>query len=152
MTEKEPIRSEVELAEAFDQLFNEIPSPQTQEEIDKYISDAGIDPDSFSLKIKKMVADAIEKSSLNWRNEANQTKIEKARTQLESIRDISEFDHSKLVSIVENAFARIKMANPQFSSIHYRNHSELSDEDLKSLLQELIYIADNENINIDLGN
>jgi hypothetical protein len=151
MTEKDPIRSEAELAEAFDQLFNDIPSPQTQEEIEEYIRDAGFDPNYFSKKIKELVTEAIQKSPLNWRNDTNSEKLVKARTHLESIRNFSELDHSKLISIVEDVFTQIRNANPKFAPVHYRNHSELSDIDLQSLLQELIFIAENEDIHLNIG-
>ena len=69
MSEQKPIRSEEELAGAFDQLFDEIPAPQTQDEIDDYIREAGIDPDEFGALIKEMAANARRRASeLSWQN------------------------------------------------------------------------------------
>ena len=151
MTERKPIRSEEELAEAFDQLFSEIPPPQTEEEINEYIIEAGYDPDEFGEQIKNIASEALKNSPLNWRNQIAQSEIEEARSQLEKINELANKDRKDIFSIIEKVMAQIKEANPQLAPVHYRNRSELSEEDLVSLLQELLFIANQSNIDIDLG-
>lgn len=150
MTERKPIRSEEELAEAFDQLFDEIPSPQTQEEIDEYIREAGIDPDEFGARIKKLTIKALAESPINWRIRSK-AEIEEARAQLDSIGAIANKERNNLLSIIDKALEQILVTNPQLISLHHRNRTELSDEDLLSLLQELMFIAERSNIHLDLG-
>lgn len=151
MTERKPIRSEEELAEAFDQLFSEIPSPRSQAEIDGYIREAGINPYEFGSQIKKLASEALRNSPLNWRNKQTQAEIIKARAQLNNIGKIAKQDRSKLLDLIDSVLEKINISNPNLTSVHYRNKSELSEEDLTSLLQELVFIAKKENIKIDLG-
>jgi len=151
MTERKPIRSEEELAEVFDQLFSEIPSPQSQAEIDEYIREAGIDPDEFGLQIKKLAYEALRTSPLNWRNQLTKAEIKEARAQLGKVKKITTQDRRKLLEIIDNVLEKINISNPNLAPVHYRNKSELSEEDLTSLLQELVFIAEQENIEIDLG-
>jgi len=151
MTGRKPITPEEELTEAFDKLFFEIPSPQTQEEIDEYIREAGIDLDGFGVNIREIASKALSESLLNWRAQATKTEIGMARKKLDDIRRIGNVDRNNLLSIIEKAITNIQAANPQFAPVHYRNHAESPDADLISLLQELIFIADQSNIKIDLG-
>lgn len=60
MTERKPIRSDEELAEAFDQLFSDIPSPRSQAEIEEYIREEGIDPEEFGMRIKTNAKRALQ--------------------------------------------------------------------------------------------
>lgn len=151
MTERKPIRSEEELAEAFDQLFSEIPSPRSRTEIDKYIIEAGIDPDEFGLQIKESAIEALQTSPLNWRNQQTQAEIKEARAQLDKIGKIAKQDRSRLLELIDNALEKLNISNPNLAPVHYRNKSDLSEEDLTSLLQELVFIAEKEKIELDLG-
>jgi len=151
MTERKPIRSEEELAEAFDQLFSEIPSPRSQAEIDEYIREAGIDPEEFVLQIKERTTEALRTSPLNWRNQQTQAEIKEARAQLDKIGKIATQDRSRLLELIDNVLEKINISNPNLAPVHYRNKSELSEEDLTSLLQELVFIAEKEIIELDLG-
>ncbi|KAA3642042.1 MAG: hypothetical protein DWQ07_25955 [Chloroflexi bacterium] len=151
MTERKPIRSEEELAEAFDQLFSEIPSPQSQEEINDFIREAGINPDEFGVQIKELAVKALQTSPYNWRNKQAQAEIEEAGVQIDKIEKIGNADRLKLLDMIDNIVNKIKDSNPQFVPVHYRNKLELPEEDLASLLQELVFIAKQENIEINLG-
>jgi vacuolar-type H+-ATPase subunit E/Vma4 len=147
MTERKPIRSEEELAEAFDQLFDEIPSPHSREEIDEYIREAGIDPDSFGAQIKEIASKALRESPLNWRNHA-QEEIEQTRAHLEKCERITNRDRGDLLSLIDKVMEKIGKSYPRLAPVHYRNRSELSNDDLVSLLQELMFIAERSNIEI----
>jgi hypothetical protein len=147
MTEGKPIRSEEELAEAFDQLFDEIPSPQTREEFNAYIREAGIDPDGFGAQIREITSKALRESPLNWRNHA-ENEIEKARARLEKYEKFTNRGRGDLLSLIDKVMEKIENNYPSLAPVHYRNRSELSNDDLVSLLQELMFIAERSNIEI----
>jgi hypothetical protein len=150
MTERRPIRSEEELAGAFDQLFDEIPAPQTREEIYDYIREAGIDPDEFGAQIKEITSKALQISPLNWRN-SGQEEIERARKALDKFNKFADHSREELLSTVDKVLGRIIAFNPKLAPIHHRNRAELSVEDLASLLEELMFIADQSNIDIHMS-
>jgi hypothetical protein len=150
MAKRKPIETEEELAEAFDQLFNEIPSPQTREEIDEYIYEAGIDPEEFGAAVAKIAATALKESPLNWRNRA-QEEIVRARANLEKFDKIKTGDRSNLLSTIDKFMEKIKSTNPKLAPVHYRNRDELSDEDLASLIKEIMFIAEQSNIDLEIS-
>jgi hypothetical protein len=150
MTKRKPIKTEEELVEAFDQLFDEIPSPQTREEIDEYIYEAGIDPEEFGAEVANIAADALKESPLNWRNRG-QEEIARARANLEKIEKVEGRDRSNLLSIIDKFMEKIRSTNPKLAPIHYRSRDELSDEDLVSLVQELTFIAEQSNIDPEIS-
>lgn len=150
MTAKKPIRSEEELVEVFYQLFDEIPSPQSSVEIEEYIREAGIDPDKFGSFVKEIALNALAESPLNWRNR-DEVEVELARAQLVSIGQSADKDRESLLSTIDKVIEKIFATNPNLAPIHYRNRTELSVEDLVSLLQELKFLADKSNVELDLG-
>lgn len=150
MNKKKPIQTEEELVEAFDQLFDETPPPQTPEEVNDYIREAGIDPDEFGAKTRMFSEKALHESPLNWRNRG-QEEIEQARTALERIEWFAGKSRSELQSIIDTVMGHIAAINPSLNPVHYRNRHELTDEDLASLLQELMFIAGQYNIELDIG-
>lgn len=147
MTERRPIRSEEELAGAFDQLFDEIPAPQTREEIDDYIREAGINPDEFGARIKEIARSALEASPLNWKNRGQEIKRE--RDTLDKFFQVAGQSREDLLSKIDKIMNKIAATNPRLVPIHYRNRTELSEDDLGSLLEELLFVAKQSNIDTD---
>jgi len=150
MNKQKPIRSEEELVDAFDQLFDEIPFPRTPEEIDEYIREAGIIPNNFGEGIVEIITKALEESPLNWRNRALK-EIDGARERLEEIDSFKRMDRSDILSMIDNLIEKIKIKNPALAPVHYRNRTDLSKEDLASLLREILFIAEQSNIELDMG-
>jgi hypothetical protein len=148
MTERKPIRSEEELVRAFDQLFDEIPAPKTRDEIDDYIRDAGINPDEFGAHIREITGYALKVSPLNWRNRS-QGEINRARATLNKIIQLAGQNREELLSKIDKVMDKIAAVNPSLSTIQYRNRAELSAEDLTSLLEELLFVAEQSNIDIN---
>src|SRR2546428_2956461 len=83
MSERRPPTTEEELIRAFTDIFNAV-EPETPEEIQTTLRDAGYDPDNVAARMQAIAARAIKNSPLNWRNRA-QVELESEKARLETI-------------------------------------------------------------------
>src|SRR3990170_6905754 len=70
MSEHKPLGTEEELANAVDELFEAIPPPETDEEVDTFLRECGYEPVELLSRLRQVVDDAAANSPLNWRNRA----------------------------------------------------------------------------------
>jgi hypothetical protein len=140
MSEKRPIESEEDLVAAFDQLFDEVPAPESLEEAEKYIRGAGLNPDEFGAEISSFVASALANSPLNWRNR-NQEPIHRALAALETREKETSADRASLLAQIPALLETLVGRFPDRQPLHYRNLTELATADLASLVQELEFLV-----------
>lgn len=121
-----------EMREAFYSIFAEI-DPDTPEEVDEIIRAAGIDPDAYATKIRKLAKNTI---------------AEQARRQI--VADHQQYDRTANSTIEERKLIvqtiqkMLSMLDSKKSAAfaHYRNMESASDADLKSLLNDLTYLTE----------
>lgn len=134
MSEHKPPKTDKELAQAIDELFDEIPPPQTPDEVDAIIQEAGYDPDEFATRMQTLVEQASANSPLNWRNQSE--RLEKERKKLSTSSVTSPLTRSKIIESIQQILSQ----QPQWAT-HYRNLDETTDDDLLSWLEELRYLS-----------
>ena len=131
------IDSEEDFVNAFNQLFDSIPLPQSDEEIEEYLIDSGIDTISFSEKIHKLTQTALKESPLSWRSSSAKQAMLNARKELENIKKESGISREDILTQVHSIIEKLSIAKPQLATTFYRNYDEIATDDLISYLQEL---------------
>lgn len=141
MKENNAKRTDLDIASDFDALFNQIPEPTSEQEISDYLVEAGYDVDKLKANGKSFVDNLIAN---NWRFRRPQVIQEEAKI-INAIPLRENLGHEQLVAAIK----RIKNALDPQLSLAFRNLDELTDQDLRSILQELEYKANENGVSID---
>lgn len=139
MKKRNPPETEKELAAAFDDLFDEIPQPETQEEIEATLRSAGYNPSAVGARMEAIAMEALANSPLNWRNRASQEMAE-ARAQFSNFSSTLRESRSEITTRIQKLLALVG-GEKQMVGAYYRNLDTTSDNDLASLLAELEFLA-----------
>lgn len=67
-----------ELLDALSELFQET-EPETPEEVNVLLREAGYDPEQIAAKIKAAAERGLSESPLNWRNKTQELEADKKR-------------------------------------------------------------------------
>ena len=135
MKGRRSIETSEDLVRAFADLFDEI-EPETPEEIDAVLCEAGYDPDEIGARMKAVAERALVDSPLNWRNRA-QRELEAERARIAAAVKTSLLNRADIIHAIEQLVAQF---GGQMAYAH-RNLDSETDEDLASLLSELEYLA-----------
>jgi hypothetical protein len=138
-------RTDLEIASEFDHLFDEIPEPETDEEVRVFLEEAG-------YNVEKMRADGVafvnDLIASNWRF-ANLRDIHDAAAAINEVPVRRGWDRRRLTEAIEKAAAALRSGGAQ-PSLAFRNLDDLTDADLSTILQELEYTAHSNGISLDL--
>lgn len=138
MKNRRPIETSEDLVRAFADLFDEI-APETPEDIDAELREAGYDPDEVAARMRAAAERAIAESPLNWRTRAQQ-ELAEARARVEDFGSALPSSRENIVQAIKRLLAQLGPRTEQ-AYAHFRNFESLSDEDLASLLTEIEYLA-----------
>ncbi len=133
MDKRRPVETSEDLVRAFADLFDEI-EPETPDEIDAVIREAGFDPDEMEARIRAATEQALARSPLNWRNRTSQ-ELESERDRV--ARAVRPGDRAGLIEAIK---ALTRQVSGQIAYA-YRNLESMTDEDLAGLLSNLEYLA-----------
>ncbi len=135
MKKRRPIETGEDLVHAFADLFDEV-EPETPEEIDAALREAGYDPDNVGARMKAVAERALADSPLNWRNRAQQ-ELEDERTRIARVAPTPLRSRADIISAIEQLLAQFG----DQMGYAYRNLESETDEDLGNLLADLEYLA-----------
>ena len=143
MSEHKPLGTEEELANAVDELFEAIPPPETDEEVDTFLRECGYKPVELLSRLRQVVDDAAANSPLNWRNRALK-EMEGARARRDRI-VVDQNNRDEIIAAIERLYTKLTESRRQLvPAAHFRNRENASDEDLADLLGDLEYLATEE--------
>ncbi len=145
MDNKNPNRTDSDILKDFESLFGDIPEPETPEEIETYLVDAGYDIDALKAEGLRLANELIEG---NWRF-VLPDEIEAATLSINNTPIRTGWKRDRLISAIQHIIDVLHQQRRQ-TGFAFRNLEELTDSDLASMLQELEYQADNMGIEIDL--
>ena len=146
MKENKPKRSDIEIAEEFDRLFDEIPEPKTDEEVLDYLIEAGYDPETLKTQGAEFVKYIM---ASNWRFVPLED-INETVTKIDEIPFRKEWNRLQLTTAIQKLSDALASKGRQ-PSLAFRNLQELTEADLAIILQELEYKARTNGIDLDLG-
>ncbi|MBI4762930.1 MAG: hypothetical protein HRF47_09090 [Chloroflexota bacterium] len=146
MDENKSKRSDLDIANEFDRLFNEIPEPETDEEIREFLVESGYDPEALKAQGREFVHNLI---ATNWRF-VSSNEIDEAVTKIDEVPTRKEWSRSQLTKAIQKLSAALTIGGKQ-PSLAFRNLEELTDSDLAVILQELEYKARASGVDFDLS-
>lgn len=146
MDENKSKRSDLDIANEFDRLFNEIPEPETDEEIREFLVESGYDPEALKAQGREFVHNLI---ATNWRF-VSSNEIDEAVTKIDEVPTRKEWSRSQLTKAIQKLSAVLTIGGKQ-PSLAFRNLEELTDSDLAVILQELEYKARASGVDFDLS-
>ncbi|MFN8469035.1 MAG: hypothetical protein U0X20_25990 [Caldilineaceae bacterium] len=135
-TRKAP-QTDVELINAFGELFDEV-EIESVEEANAILKSAGYDPDATARRLLSAIDQALASSPMNWRNQQQQ--MAKARERMNSMRKWRYTSKADLEAAVQELLSLVPRS--QAVVAHYRSFQELAAEDLDTWLDELAFLVD----------
>lgn len=145
MDENKCKRTDLDIASAFDRLFNEVPEPNTDEEVRTFLEKAGYDMEKLRSEGMSFVKSLI---AGNWRF-ADLRDIQQAGAEINAIPLRKGWNRDQLTSAIEKLSAALSASRTQ-PSLAFRNLGELTNDDLATILQELEFTAHRNGITLDL--
>jgi hypothetical protein len=142
MKENNTKRTDLDIASDFDALFTDISEPASDQEISDYLMEAGYDMDKLKANGKILIDNLLTN---NWRFRNPQV-IHEAVKKINAIPLRENLGHEQLIAAIKQLKNAI---DPQLSMV-FRNLDELTDQDLRSILQELEYKANENGKTLDL--
>jgi len=139
MSKRRPPDTYEDLVRAFADLFDET-EPQTPEDVDTFLREAGYDPDQVGARIQTLAEHALANSPLNWRNRALQ-ELAQARAQLDDFVATTPRSRSEIIAALRQIIAQLGAEKCKLPAASFRNLERATDEDLASLLVELEYLS-----------
>lgn len=121
-----------DLLNAFNNLFADL-DPETPEETDEIIRSAGIDPDTYAAKIEELAQTVLAKQA--------RLQIENARQKYDSRKTSQLRNRQSLIQQIQEKMSQLSARN-RIAFAHHRNLESASDADLQSLLEDLLYLVD----------
>lgn len=146
MDENKSKRTDLEIANEFDRLFDEIPEPETDEEIWEIVVDAGYDFETLRTQGKEFVNKLI---ATNWRF-ISSDEIDEAVMKIDEVPIRKEWNRGQLTDAIQKLSAVLALGGTE-PALAFRNLEELTDSDLAVILQELEYKARTNGIGFDLS-
>ncbi len=145
MDENKSKRTDLDISDDFDRLFNEIQEPHTDDEVRAYLLETGYDFEKLKAEGRAFVNDLM---AGNWRF-VDSNKVDEAAREIEAVPVRKGWNRLQLTTAIEKLSAALAMggAEPHFA---FRNLDELTETDLATILQELEYKAHMNGIGLDL--
>lgn len=138
-------RTDLDVASEFDLLFDEIPTPDSDEDVRAYLLESGYDVEKLKADGMAFVSDLI---ASNWRF-SDIRNIHEAAAKIDEIPLRKGWDRRQLTAAIEKISAVLGSGGAQ-PSLAFRSLHELTDTDLATILQELEYKARSNGISVNL--
>jgi hypothetical protein len=141
MSEFKPIKDASALFQHVNRLSSEAEWSET--ELRELFLEEGIDPSLFVQQVRAEVTRLLKESPHNWRIQARALSATLQRKMQSARRILTEgLPRKELLGHIETTLARMPPSLTEQFSFEHRNFEECTDEDLRSILEELEYISE----------
>lgn len=131
-------RTDEEIVAAFERLFDESLVPNSTQEAQEIIRNAGINPSAFLENMNSLTERILAESPHNWRNQKDD-EIEEARTSLSRINIPKGLSKQQLLDSIDSLLKKFPTGLPRSLQLAHRNATEQSQDDLAYLYQEILH-------------
>lgn len=142
MNKRRSPQTDEELLQAFLDLFDEV-VPDSPEDVDDFLRESGYDPEKVGARMQVVAKKALENSPLNWRNRAGH-ELRQVRDRLENFVPGLKEGRTEIITAIQELMVQHRLATTNF-----RNLEEATEEDLASLLCELEFLIDQQDLRAD---
>lgn len=141
MNKRKPIETEQELLNALESFFCDDIEDQPIENIDAELQALGFDANEIGNRLGNFARESLENSMLNWRNKSREIEAAKEKLNHSRIPGIEGLDRPDLINAIQQALSNLGNRKPNMIPVFNRNFQEVSDNDLRSLLEQLNHLA-----------
>lgn len=138
-------KTDEEIVREFESLFHKLPEPETGEEIEKILNDAGYDVKDLQTKGLEFANNLMAN---NWRF-VTSDEIDDAAKRINEIPFRNSWTRSHLLDAIQKVSQALGPSGKEPVLAH-RNLGKLADADLAAILQELEYKASMKGIKLNL--
>ena len=132
-TDKEP-KTPSEFLDRLGEFFMERPE-ETTEELRARLRDQGVDPDQVIARVRQLVDAKAKEARLAWREKAQQERFAASQL-LEGVRLSGKWTREQLIERIREFLAASAGATLANAQAHFRNFERLTDNDLRSLIED----------------
>lgn len=136
-TDKEP-QTPSELLDRLNEFLMERPE-ESVEELRARLKEEGVDPDRVIQRVRQLVDTTVEQSRLAWREKARKERLGLAEG-LASVRSFGQWTREQMLARVHDILAGTCGVQPAYA--HFRNFERMTDDDLRSLLEDFERMAE----------
>lgn len=139
MPDRKPPESASEFLDGLVELFTNLPD-RTMEELEEDLREEGVDPETFAQRVRELVESELEEQRLAWFEHARQGR----GAALERLREVQP---SSTLSTLKEVKQKVKAVlagqyGPDasefaYAQLHHRNLDDVTESDLRSLLDDL---------------
>ncbi len=129
--EKEP-KTPSEFLDRLGEFLMERPE-ESVEDLRARLRDEGVDPDQAVARVRQLVDEKLKESRLAWRQKARQERSGLAEG-LAGVHSFAQWTREQMLARAREIMAGTRGAQPAYA--HFRNFERMTDEDLRSLLED----------------
>jgi len=132
-TDKEP-KTPSEFLDRLGEFFMERPE-ETTEELRARLRNQGVDPDHVVARVRQLVDAKAKESRLAWREKARHERLA-ASQRLESMHLPGQWTREQLIECARAFLVGPAGARLAHAQAHFRNFERLTDNDLRTLVED----------------
>ncbi len=130
-TDKEP-ETPSELLDRLSEFLMERPE-ESVEDLRARLKKEGVDPDRVIQRVRQLVDTTMKQSRLAWREKARQERLGLAEG-MTDVRSFGQWTREQMLALARDILAGTRGVQPAYA--HFRNFECMTDEDLRSLLED----------------
>ena len=145
MDKNKSYKTDEEIVREFNQLFEKIPEPSSDEEIKNYLNNAGYNLDDLKTKGLEFANNLMAN---NWRF-ITPEELDNVSAKINNIPIGEGWDRTQLLRAIQKALETLSQGGKE-PVLAFRKLEKLTDTDLTSVLQELEYKVNEKGLKLDL--
>ena len=145
MDKNKSYKTDEEIVREFNQLFEKIPEPSSDEEIKNYLNNAGYNLDDLKTKGLEFANNLMAN---NWRF-ITPEELDNVSAKINKIPIREGWDRTQLLRAIQKALETLSQGGKE-PVLAFRKLEKLTDTDLTSVLQELEYKVNEKGLKLDL--
>ena len=137
MNKGKPIETDYELFCVLEAFFGDGLESASSEFINAELKELVFDVDLVGKRLGSIARETLTKSPDNWRNKSHEIAFAKEKLNHFRVLGIETLDRSGLITGINQALALLDKSQSNVLPVFNRNFQEASENDLKSLLEQL---------------
>lgn len=141
MNRRKRVETDRDLLNILEDFFCDDIEDEPIESIDADLQALGYDPNDIAIRLGAFARDVIQKSPLNWRNKSQEIETAREKLLTQSLSQAYKLDRHELIDEIKKRLSNHDYASSGMLPVFNRNFHEMSDNDLRSLLQQLDHMT-----------
>ncbi len=141
MNKRKHIETERDLLDALETFFCGDLEHEPIANVNAELQALGFDPEDVVNRLGSYARKAIKDSPLNWRNKSKEIELAREKFSNAYLPGIEILDRNELIDTISRVLSSLGSSKPNLIPSFNRNFNELTDNDLRSLVEQLNLLA-----------